>query len=175
MARRILEGWSSTERRSPAGAVEFEQLVTSSRPLVAYSEQGGRELGERYWREVEATTFGLVRARHRNDEVTLRLLGVLTLLRFGAPETTVGEHGVRSCFPVTGGLLARTPGGSISFSQTPFPGVRIRATIDGYFPRLGGRPGRPAWTGGLYGHVQQRIHTSISRRFFARLIDEEAA
>lgn len=175
MARRTLEGWSSAERRSPAGAIEFEQLVTSARPLVAYSPAGGRELAERYWREVEATTGRLVRARRRDGEITLRLAGVLTLLRFGIPRTTVGENGVLTCFPITGGLLARRAGGSLSFSQTPAPDVQLRATIEGFFPRLGERPGGPAWTGGLYRHVQQRIHTTISRRFFARLIDEESA
>ena len=55
------------------------------------------------------------------------------------------------------------------------PAVELRATIDGFFPRLGGRPGGPAWTGALYRHVQQRIHTSISRRYFRRLIGEEPA
>ena len=53
------------------------------------------------------------------------------------------------------------------------PAVELRATIDGFFPRLGGRPGGPAWTGAIYRHVQQRIHTSISRRYFQRLIGEE--
>ena len=175
MARRILAGWSSTERKSPAGAVEFEQLVSSTRPLVAYSQAGARALSERYWEQVEATTRRLVRASHRHGEIVLRLFGRCTLLRFGAAEIMVDEHGVLARHAITGGLLARTAGGSITFSQSPPPDVQLRATIDGFFPRLGRRPGGPAWSGGLYRHVQQRIHTSISRRYFARLIDEEAA
>jgi hypothetical protein len=82
---------------------------------------------------------------------------------------------VLSCYAITGGLLARAPGGSISFSQTAPPGVQLRATIDGFFPRLGGRPGGPAWTGALYRHIQQRIHTNVSRRYFRRLIGEAPA
>ncbi|MDX6538499.1 MAG: hypothetical protein QOI71_109 [Gaiellales bacterium] len=175
MSRRTLAGWSSTERRSPAGAVEFEQLVTSTRPLVAYSEAGARELAERYWREVETATRRLVRARHREGAVALLLFGRWTLLRFEAPRTVVDESGVLTSFAITGGLLVRTPGGSITFSQSAQPRVQLRATIDGFFPRLGRRQEGPAWTGGLYRHVQQRIHTAISRRYFARLIDEEAA
>jgi hypothetical protein len=69
----------------------------------------------------------------------------------------------------------RTPGGSITLSQSACPHVQLRATIDGFFPRLGRRADGPAWTGGLYRHVQQRIHTAISRRYFARLIDEGTA
>jgi hypothetical protein len=175
VARRILEGWSSAERRSPTGAVEFEQLVTSSRPLVAYSDAGASELSERYWSEVETTTRRLVRARHRDGGISLRLFGRWTLLAFDAPTTVVDEAGVLTSFAITGGLLARTPGGSITFSQSAGPHVQLRATIDGFFPRLGRRANGPAWTGGLYRHVQQRIHTAISRRYFARLIDEENA
>lgn len=175
MTRPRLTGWSSTERVSPTGAVQFEQLVTSSRPLVEHSEAGALALAARYWNEVDVTTRRLVRAHESNGEIALQLFGRLTLLRFGAPETTVDEAGVLSRFSITGGLLARTPGGSITFSQTAMPAVELRATIDGFFPRLGGRPGGPAWRGGLYRHVQQRIHTSISRRYFQRLIGEEPA
>lgn len=173
MARPKLTGWSSTERVSPTGAVEFEQLVTSTRPLVPHSEAGALALAESYWHEVELTTHRLVRIRARDGAIALRLLGRWTLLRFGAPSTDVDETGVLSRFPITGGALARTPGGSITFAQTSGPQIELRATIDGFFPRLGSRPGGPAWTGGLYRHVQQRIHTSISRRYFQRLIGEE--
>ena len=114
-----------------------------------------------------------MRASHRHGEIALRLFGRWTLLRFGAAEIMVDEHGVLARLAITGGLLARTAGGSITFSQSPPPHVQLRATIDGFFPRLGRRPGGPVWSGGLYRHVQQRIHTSISRRYFARLIDEE--
>jgi hypothetical protein len=173
VARPKLTGWSSTERLSPTGAVEFEQRVRATRPLVELSEAGALALGERYWKEVESFTHRLVRARTREGELELRLLGRWTLLRFGAPQTVVDESGALSRFPIVGGLLARTPAGSISFSQTAREPVELRATIDGFFPRLAGRPGGPAWTGTLYRHVQRRLHTSISRRYFRRLIGEE--
>ena len=175
MARTKLTGWSSTERQLPDGAVQFDQRVRSTRPLVDLSEAGALELAERYWREVEAVTRRLVRARPVDGGVELRLLGRWVLLRFGAPATVASETAVLSRFPIVGGLLARAPGGSISFSQTVQPEVELRATIDGFFPRLGGRPGGPAWSGGLYRHVQRRIHTVVSRRYFRRLIGEEPA
>ena len=174
MARRAeLSGWMSTERVSPEGAVEFEQRVHATRPLVELSESGALSLAERYWPEVEATTRHTVRARRRGDELELRLFGRVALLRFGPPEIVVDGAGALARYPIVGGLLARSPGGSISFSQTTTDPVELRATIDGFFPRLAGRPGGPVWTGALYRHVQRRLHTSISRRYFRRLIGEE--
>jgi hypothetical protein len=164
MARSQLSGWSSTERLSASGAVEFEQRVASTRPLVELSEAGALALAERYWNEVETVTGRLVRVRRRDPELELRLLGRWTLLRFGAPQTVVDESGVLSRFPILGGLLARTPAGSITFAQTTGPAAGLRATIEGFFPRL---------KGALYRHVQQRIHTSVSRRYFRRLLEEE--
>jgi hypothetical protein len=172
MARPQLTGWSSTERQSPDGSVEFEQRVRATRPLVEASERGALALASRYWEEVEAGTGHLVRTRTRGQELELRLLGGVTLLRFGAPQTTVDSSVTATRYPIVGGLLARAPGGSIAFAQVVEPVVELRATIDGFFPRLGGRPGGPPWTGALYRHVQRRLHTSVSRRYFRRLIAE---
>lgn len=172
MARRELFGWTSTERYAATGAVCFEQRVRSARPLVEVSEQGALVLGQRYWREVERVTFGLVRAKRRGQELELRLFGHFTLLRFGAPQTVVDESGASSRFPIVGGLLARTPAGSITFAQTTQPSVELRATIDGFFPRLDSRPGHHPWTGALYRQVQRRLHLSISRRYFRRLVGD---
>ena len=163
MARPTLMGWSSTERKSPDGAVQFEQRVSATRPLVELTERGARALGERYWQEVEACTHGLVRARRHAEEIELRLLGRWPLLRFGAPRTLVDPSGVLVRFPIVGGQLARSPGGSITFAQVVAPAIELRATIDGFYPRLSAR---------LYRHVQQRIHTSVSRRYFTRLLAE---
>jgi hypothetical protein len=172
MPRPRLTGWSSSERQSPDGAVQFEQRVRSTHPLVELSERGAAALGERYWEEVEAFTHRLVLERKRGCELELRLLGRWTLLRFGAPQTVVDESAAFTRFPIVGGLLARAPGGSITFAQVVEPVVELRATIDGFFPRLGGKPGGPPWAGALYRHVQRRLHTSVSRRYFRRLIAE---
>lgn len=170
MRRRELFGWSSSEQYSPDGAVRFEQRVRSARPLVESTEAGALALGARYWREVERCTLGLVQATARDGQLELRLLGRVTLLRFGPPQTVVDESGAASRFPIVGGLLARVPAGSITFSQRVNPEVELRATIEGFFPRLDSRPGRHPWTGTLYRQVQRRVHLSISRRYFRRLV-----
>jgi hypothetical protein len=172
VARPQLTGWSSAESQSPDGAVQFEQRVHATRPLVEFSERGALALGSRYWEEVAVATGRLVRPHRTGQELELRLLGRWTLLRFGAPQAAVDDSGVWSRFAIVGGLLARAPGGSITFAQTAGPVVELRATVDGFFPRLGGRPGGPPWTGALYRHVQRRLHTSVSRRYFRRLIAE---
>ncbi len=163
MAPPTLMGWASTERKSPDGAVQFEQRVSATRPLVDLTERGALALGARYWEEVEISTRGLVRARRHADGIELRLLGRWVLLRFGPPRSMVDSSGVLIRYPIVGGRLARSPGGSITFAQIAAPAIEMRATIDGFHPRL---------SAPLYRHVQQRVHTSVSRRYFTRLLAE---
>jgi hypothetical protein len=48
----------------------------------------------------------------------------------------------------------------------------VRSTIRGFLPSLAARQGERDWTGALYSQVQNRRHVAISRRYFARLVDE---
>ena len=44
-------------------------------------------MGELYWLELQRSTFGLIRIRHRDDRLDVRLLGFgPALLRFGRPD-----------------------------------------------------------------------------------------
>ncbi|MCY7304107.1 MAG: hypothetical protein LH654_13970 [Thermoleophilia bacterium] len=170
--RSNLDGWNSTEEYGSGGAVRLEQWVRPPGLVVELSEEGALALGRGYWLEVESFTHRLVRARQRRGVLELRLFGRWTLLRFGDPEAAADESGAFSRFPIVGGLLARRPGGSITFAQTVRPALELRATVDGFFPRLNGRPGRPVWTGALYLQVERRLHTEISHRYFTRMIRE---
>lgn len=137
---------------------------------MAATEEGARTLGRVYWEEVERCTRGLVRARSGSGGVELRLLGRAALLRFGPPEVRLVGDVVVCRYPILGGLLARAPGGSISFAHQGGESPELRSAITGFFPRLGARPGRPDWTGALYAHVQARVHRAVGRRYFARLV-----
>ena len=172
MRRSTLTGWSSTEEYAPGGAVRLEQCVRPLSPVVDLSEEGGLALGRGYWQGVESFSYRLVRACQRGSDLELRLFGRWTLLRFGDPETVADASGALSRYPILGGLLARGPGGSITFAQIVRPAVELRVTVDGFFPRLNSRPGWPVWTGALYRQVERRLHTEISRRFFTRMIRE---
>lgn len=172
MVNQSLTGWRSTASHSPGGVIELEQRVLLSRPVVEMSEVGARRLGDRYWQVVEDFTYRLVRAHREAGEVELRLLGRWPLLRFGLPEIAVDSARVRCRFPILGGLLVRLPTGSITFSQTSPPTVELCSTVSGFVPSLAAKPGRPSWRGALYEHVQRRLHVSVSRRYFERLIDE---
>jgi len=170
-----VNAWSSTQTRSSSGAFGSVQRIAFPAPVVARSAAGAQHLGELYWREVQRSTLEIVRARQTRHGLEARLLGLPpALLRFGAPEQTVTEELVRCAYPIDGGLLARTPGGSISFTQAGTGAVELTSAIDGFFPRLATRsPGRRK--GILYSQVQARLHVFLGRRYFARLWRERSA
>jgi hypothetical protein len=94
------------------------------------------------------------------------------LIRFGEPELAVTPTAVSCLYPIRGGVLARAPAGSISFTQTGLEVVEVRTAISGFFPRLAVRPNRLRWKGLLYPHVQARLHVALGRSYFARLWQE---
>jgi hypothetical protein len=165
--------WSSTQTRSPSGAFESVQRTAFPAPVVERSPAGATVLSEIYWRELERSTFGAIRARRSADGLDVRVLGIgPPLLRFGRPEHAVSSTVVRCRYPIRGGLLVRTPGGSISFTQAGSGVVEVSSAIVGYFPRLAARRQRRRWPGLLYPQVQARLHVALGRRYFARLRQE---
>jgi len=176
MFRRRQRGtWTSTQTRTPSGAFESVQRIEFPMPVVERSAAGATRLGDLYWREVERWSLGLIRARATAGVVQIRFLGVgPALLRFGLPEHAVTSSSVSCVFPISGGLLARAPAGSISFTQTGLGAVEVRSAISGFFPRLAARRRRKHWNGLLYPHVQARLHVALGRRYFARLWLEAA-
>ena len=168
-----MEGWDAWQGQRDDGAVESEQRVVLHTPVVEFSVAGGERLGRVYWREVERTTGGLVRARERLGSIELRLLGRgPSLLRFGPPTIEATTTVVCCRYPIEGGLLARRPAGEIIFAQAGNGHPVVRSAIRGFFPRLASRTASADWTGALYNQVQSRIHVVVSRRYFARLIAE---
>ena len=168
-----LKGWESWSQQTPDGAVESEQRVTIEAPVVGFSERGASTLGSTYWSEVERFVHGLVRRDQRGDGLALRLLGRRpVLLCFEQPRYEVSTGLVACRYRIAGGVLAQRPVGEISFVQVAGDAIELRSTITRFFPALAARAGRPDWTGALYSHVQSRAHVAISRRYFARLIEE---
>jgi hypothetical protein len=168
-----MDGWVTWHRQTEDGAVESEQRVALSKPVVEFSSAGGVQLGSTYWREVRRATRSVVRPRQTNGSLELRLLGWgPTLLRFGPPTVEATQTLVSCAYPIEGGLLARQASGKISFEQTGGVAPTVSSTIRGFFPRLAARRGGPTWTGALYNQLQSRAHVAISRRYFKRLIAE---
>jgi hypothetical protein len=162
--------WSSTQTRSPGGAFESLQRIEFPTRVVERSTSGAKRLGELYWREVERSTFGVIRCRADDCGLEVRLLGIRpALLVFGQPEHAVSSDLVSCLYPIRGGLLARTPAGSISFTQTGLDAVEVSSAIRGFFPRLATRRQCRRWPGLLYPQIQARLHVALGRRYFARL------
>lgn len=146
------------------GAIESDERALLRRPVVARSEDGAQQLGDRYWLEVTRGSRGIVRRRLTASGVELRLLWRgPCLLRFGRPETSFDASAVTCRYPILGGLLARRPGGWLTLTQIEQPEPELRAAVNGFLPRLSSR---------LYEHVQRRLHLAISRRYFVGLVAE---
>jgi hypothetical protein len=167
-------GWRSEHRRDPDGAITSAQWVVAPREAVPPGQEGARLMGGAYWRAVESTTLGLVRARRdASGAIELQVAGRgPALLRFGAPSYRDEGAAAAAVYPITGGLLARRPAGEIAFSTTELAAgeVELRSTITGYHPTLAARPDAPRWTGELYERGQARMHGRVSKRYFADLI-----
>lgn len=151
------------------GAVTTEQRLQLKRRAVPWSDAGARELARTYWREVVQVTHGVVGVHERGGAIELRLLGGPSLLRFDRPRLRAGPSFVSCTYPITGGLLARVPGGALTLSQSGGDEPEVRTTVSGFHPSLAARPGFPAWTGALYARGQARIHDAVGRRFLAGL------
>jgi hypothetical protein len=166
-----LEGWQSMHGVAENGAIESDERVLALHHVVAMTDDGARELGERYWLEVRRASFGLLRLEPTplGSELRLHPIGV-RLLRFDPPQVSCGAEGVTCSYRIRGGVLARYGAGALVLSHSNDERPELRAAVTGFLPRFGPRPGYPSWTGWLYEWCQRRAHVAISRRFFGSLL-----
>jgi len=101
-----------------------------------------------FFDDVGDLTLGLVTGQRWR----LRL-GPITLLAFGDPAFDAGSWK----WPITGGWLARQPGGTLSYGWRDGDLVGV---VDGYVPRLP----RP-----VYLATQGQVHRMVTRRFLLQL------
>ena len=112
----------------------------------------GKALRDSFQADMEALTFGLIRAQDN----TLRL-GPLELIRFGRPRIT--PTSVQ--WPIEGGLLARSRGGHLRIEHLY---GRLVESLDGYRPLLP----RP-----IYVLTQVPIHHLLTRLHLLRVRGRE--
>jgi hypothetical protein len=128
--------------------VWHEPPVHQSCRVRAPVETGRDRLRDAFFADVRRLTLGTVRGER------WRLwLGPLTLLAFGEP----AFDGRVWTWPITGGLLARGPGGALRYGWRD--GVLV-GEVDGYLPRL------PAFA---YRLTQVPVHRMVTRRFLLGL------
>lgn len=114
----------------------------------------GRLLRDSFLPGISAVTLGVVRAG--GDQLRL---GPLELLRFGPPR--VGRTAVE--WPIEGGLLAGTPGGTLRVHSS---GGRLVSSVDGFRPRL------PT---AVYSITQLPLHHLLTRLNLLRLRGRDPA
>jgi hypothetical protein len=84
-------------------------------------------------------------------------------VRLGRAEVAVDSAHVGCRYPIRGGLLTLGEGGTLEVSQEGRGPTRLRVAVDGFLAR-----------GGVVYALQRRAHVAISRRFFRRLVAEDA-
>jgi hypothetical protein len=75
-------------------------------PAARHAELAAR-MDREHFNAVQQSVFGLIRCRVQPDRVVCSVFGLIPLLKFGAPVTSVERDGVSRIWGVTGGLLAR--------------------------------------------------------------------
>jgi hypothetical protein len=147
--------------RQASKTVTSHETATAAGPVVEASPRGAETLAASYWREVETTTRRLVQADAVDGHLDVRLLGRgPALIRLGPPAVLADLGSVTCTYPIVGGLLVGRPGGALALEQLNGDPVVLRSTLTEYVPSL---------AGALYFQVQARLHSLISRRYFARL------
>lgn len=120
------------------------QRARVSAPFAPSTDQ----LRDAFFADVGLLTLGIVRG-----ERWRLCLGPLTLLTFAEPEF----DGTAWSWPITGGLLARRPGGALRYGWRD---GELFGQVSGYLPRL------PALA---YRSTQAPVHRLLTRRFLLRL------
>jgi hypothetical protein len=164
----VTAGWSALERPSAEGGIDSVQRIVLGRPVVSTTDAGARELGVRYWAELEQYSRGLVRVRDRAGEITLVLAGMVTLFRFGAGHIRVNDTVVECRFPILGGVLVARKGGSLAIAQRSGTVHELDVSVTGYHPRLAAGSLRHVRKF-VYSTVQRPLHLAVSRRFLDRI------
>jgi hypothetical protein len=140
------------------------ETATATKLLVEPTPRGAEMLAASYWHEVEATTLRFVHADTGRGHIAVRLFGRgPALISLGAPTVIADATSVVCTYPIVGGLLVGQPGGALTLEQVSGDPVILRSTLMEYVPRLAGP---------LYAQAQARLHSLISRRYFARLVRE---
>jgi hypothetical protein len=102
-----------------------------------------------------------VRADAVSGHVDVRLLGRgPALIRLGSPAVLADLGSFTCTYPIVGGLLVGRPGGALALEQFNGDPIVLRSTLTEYVPSLADT---------LYSPVQARLHSLITRRYFARL------
>lgn len=156
--------WSELEGPSAKGGIDSVQRIALGEGIVPTTAAGARELGVRYWAELERCSRGVVHVRDRAGEITLVLAGVVPLFRFGSGQVRVDDTVVECRFPILGGVLVARAGGSLAVVQRSGREHELDVSVTGYHPRLATGILRPVRRL-VYSSVQKPLHLAVSRRF----------
>ena len=164
-----------------AGLLNSTQTIEWTGPMLPATmrTQLPALMDKEHFAAVHRSVLGIIRCDVREDRVVCSLFGLVPVLTFGAPVTSVEDTAVRRIWSVTGGLFARRGSvyGNLTFSwfQTEETELlwhhRLTSSVEGYPSRFIGSKNT-----GVVGAVLHRIagwyamyHGTVTCRFLRRL------
>lgn len=186
---RILEDPDSARLGStgPVKSIQAAELGVPERQLSELWRPASLErLARSYWHFLKRRSLGLISVRYSEEARTVRLFGLIPLLRFHAPEFETDSDFGRVTWPIDRGFLVASAGRGRGHLRIEVhrcePGeedeagrarVQVHAEVSNYHPFLRGT-GRFARIGSfVYGQTQMRLHVLITRGFLRSLATAE--
>lgn len=132
-----------------------------------------------YLAAIDRQTWGLIRHRESEGELSFRLLGRYPLLVFELPVAYGPTERDELCLRIRGGLLVQSDActrGELIFRVEPLPdgGSRVALQLSDYCPLLLGSRRPSLLRRWLYRLTQAAIHRLVTVRFLAGLYRELA-
>lgn len=146
-----------------------------------WSAESLEHLGHDYWAYLREGSLGLLRVRSDSEgRATVRLAGLIPLLRTGPFEVRSGREGGEVRWPLLGGLLVARDGrgrGSLVIGIDGMPArdgageerLRAHLTVENYYPWLRGSGAFARIGTKVYASTQVRFHRIVSHGFFRRI------
>jgi len=169
---------------APSGAVASVQAaeIEVERSLLEriWNAAGLELLARGYWTFLRRFTLGAIRVVYGDGERTVTALGLIPLLRFGAPRYETGGGRGRVTWPIAEGLLVAREGRgrghlrvSVERSGNDDGSGRARliarVEVANFYPGLRGRGAFARLGAWLYAQTQLRIHVIVCNAYLLSL------
>jgi hypothetical protein len=170
-----------SEHEAESGVLNSTQRLTWTAATlpVAVIATLAEQMDREHFRAVERSVFRLIRCTIHGESIDCKLLGLVTVLRFGHPETIAVPGRISRAWHITGGGLARREA-SLGILTLEWTSEAVRGgwsrhclsvRVHGYPSRFlpDGARGCPGPIRRLLGRAYARYHSVVTCRYLRRL------